>query len=66
MLERHLRLAFVARVVLGQVAILPFVIAGVAVLGWGVEELYWLVDGAVLTFLVAVADAWALLIEIHR
>jgi len=56
----------VARVVLGQVAILPFVIAGVAVLGWGVEELYWLVAGVVLTFLVAVADAWALLIEIHR
>ncbi len=66
MLERHLRLAFVARVVLGQVAILPFVIAGVAVLGWGVEGLYWLVAGVVLTFPVAVADAWALLIEIHR
>ena len=66
MLERHLRLAFVARVVLGQVAILPIVIAGVAVLGWGVEGLYWLVAGVVLTFLVAVADAWALLIEIHR
>jgi len=54
LLERHLRLAFVARVVLGQVAILPFVIAGVAVLGWGVEGLYWLVAGVVLTFLVAV------------
>ena len=66
MLERHLRLAFVARVMLGQVAILPFVIAGVAVSGWGVEGLYWLVAGVVLTFLVAVADAWALLIEIHR
>jgi len=66
LLERHLRLAFVARVVLGQVAILPIVIAGVAVLGWGVEGLYWLVAGVVLTFLVAVADAWALLIEIHR
>ena len=33
LLERHLRLAFVARVVLSQVAILPFVVAGVAVLG---------------------------------
>ena len=47
-------------------AILPLVIAWVAVLGWGVEGLYWLVAGVVLTFLVAVADAWALLIEIHR
>jgi len=66
LLERHLRLPFVARVVLSQVAILPFVIAGVAVLGWGVEGLYWLVAGVVLSFLVAVADAWVLLIEILR
>ena len=65
-LEPHLRLAFVARVVLGQVATLPFVAAGVAVLGRGVGGLYWLVASVVLSFLVAVADAWVLLVEIHR
>jgi hypothetical protein len=47
----------VGSVVLGQVATLPFVAAGVAVLGWGVGGLYWLVAGVVLSFLVAVADA---------
>ena len=65
-LEPHLRLAFVARVVLGQVATLPFVAAGLAVLGRGVGGLYWLVASVVLSFLVAVADAWVLLVEIHR
>jgi hypothetical protein len=35
-------------------------------MGWGVGGLYWLVVGVVLSFLVAVADAWVLLVEIHR
>jgi hypothetical protein len=56
-LEPHLRLAFMARVVLGQVDTLPFVAAGVSVLGWGVGDLYWLVASVVLSFLVAVTDA---------
>jgi hypothetical protein len=38
--------------------------AGVAMLGWGMGGLYWLVAGVVLSFLVA--DAWVLLVEIHR
>ena len=65
-LEPNLRGHLVVRVVLGQVATLPFVVAGVAVLGWGVGGLYWLVAGVVLSYLVAVADAWVLLVEIHR
>jgi hypothetical protein len=65
-LEPHLRPAFVSRMLLSQAATLPFVAAGVAVLGWGVEGLYWLAAGVLLSFLVAVADAWVLLIEIHR
>jgi hypothetical protein len=35
-------------------------------LGWGVEGLYWLVAGVLLSFLGAVADAWVPLIKIHR
>jgi len=65
-LEPALRQAFLGRVVLGQLATLPFVAAGVALLGWGVGGLYWLVAGVVMSFLVAVADAWVLLVEIHR
>lgn len=61
-----LRLAFVVRVVLGQSAIVPFLYAGVAVLGWGTEGLYWLVAGMVFSILVALFGAWVLLVEINR
>ena len=65
-LEPAFRWHFVGRVVLCQAATLPVVAAGVAVLSWGVGGLYWLVAGVVVSFLVAVADAWVLLVEIHR
>ena len=65
-LEVNLRWNFVGRVVLGQAATLPFVVAGVAVLNWGVGGLYWLVAGVIVSFLAAVAEAWILLVEIHR
>jgi hypothetical protein len=65
-LESTLRRHFVVRVVLGQVATLPIVAAGVGVLLWGVGGLYLLVAGVMLSFLVAVEDAWVLLVEIHR
>ncbi len=65
-LEPSLRGHLVGRMVLGQVATLPFVVAGVGVLGWGFGGLYWLVAGVVVSYLVAVADAWVLLVEIHR
>jgi hypothetical protein len=65
-LEPAFRWHFVPRVLLCQVATLPIVAAGVSVMGWGVGGLYWLVAGVVLSFLVAVLDAWVLLVEIHR
>ena len=66
LLEPAFRWHFVPRVVLCQVATLPIVAAGVGVMGWGEGGLYWLVVGVVLSFLVAVLDAWVLLVEIHR
>ena len=60
--RRHL----VPRVVLCQVATLPIVAAGIGVMGWGQGGLYWFVVGVVLSFLVAVLDAWVLLVEINR
>jgi hypothetical protein len=56
----------VLRVALGQVATLPFVAAGIAVLAGGLGGLYWLVAGTVFSVLVALFDAWVLLIEINR
>jgi hypothetical protein len=65
-LETNLRRHFIVRMVLSQVATLPIVAAGVAVLSWGVSGLYLLAAGVMLSFLVAVEDSWVLLVEIHR
>ena len=65
-LDPGFRWHFVPRVVLCQAATLPIVAAGVGLMGWGIGGLYWLVVGVVLSFLVAVGDAWVLLVEIHR
>jgi hypothetical protein len=51
---------------MGQAATLPFVGAGVVVLNWGIGGLYLLVAGVILSFVLAVAEAWVLLVEIHR
>ena len=64
--ETALRCHFAPRVVFGQAATLPFVAVGLAVMNWGVGGLCWLVAEVVLSFPVAVVDAWVLLVEIHR
>jgi hypothetical protein len=65
-MRADLRVSFVVRVVLGQVATLTLVIAGVAVLWVGPGGLYWLVASTVFSILAALADAWVLLVEINR
>ena len=61
-----LRRTYVLRVALGQIASLTLVAAGIAVLVSGLGGLYWLVAGTNLAILVALFDAWVLLIEINR
>ena len=65
-MRADLRGPFVVRMVMGQVATLTLVIAGVAVLWVGAGGLYWLVAGTVFAILAALADAWVLLVEINR
>jgi hypothetical protein len=65
-MRTDLRVSFVLRVVLGQVATLTLVIAGVAVFWAGAGGLYWLVASTVFSILAALADAWVLLVEINR
>ena len=48
------------------VAVLPLLAAGVSLLLHAGGGLYWLVPGLVLCLVVAVLDAWVLLIEILR
>jgi hypothetical protein len=54
------------RVVMAQVAVLPLLVAGVSLLVRAGGGLYWLVPAVVLCLVVAVLDAWVLLIEILR
>ena len=61
-----LRLPFVLRVALGQIATLPLVIAGDTVLSVGLGGLYWLVAGTVFSIPAALFEAWVLLVEINR
>jgi hypothetical protein len=54
------------RIALAQVAVLPLPIAGLSLLLGAGGGLYWLVPGIILSVMVAVLDAWVLLIEILR
>jgi hypothetical protein len=54
------------RIVLAQTAVLPLPVAGVSLLLGADGGLYWLVPGVVFCLVVAVLNAWVLLIEILR
>ena len=58
--------AFVLRVILGQLATLPFILAGVGLALRGEGGLYWFALGAFGSYAVAFLDAWVLLVEINR
>lgn len=54
------------RAALSLCATLPFAIAGIAVLVWNTGGLYWIVPATLLSIIVAIYDAWVLLVEINR
>jgi modulator of FtsH protease len=65
-MRADLRRPFVLRVAVSQIATLPLIIAGIAVLASGLGGLYWFVAGTVFAILAALFDAWVLLVEINR
>ena len=69
--EARTRRGYVYNLVLGQLATLPFLVAGgTLIVGKGGEGrgggVYWLVPGVLLCILNALKDAWVLLVEINR
>jgi hypothetical protein len=56
----------VISVVVTQAATLPVVVAGVSLLVGAGGGLYWLVPGVVFSLVVAVVNAWVLLVEVVR
>ena len=53
------------RMILSQTAAALFVVAGLVTLA-SASGLYWLVPGMIFTYLIAMLDAWVLLVEINR
>jgi modulator of FtsH protease len=64
--EPRYRRSFVLNIALSQLAVLPYLIAGLTVLLSGAAGLYWLVPAVIFSFLKAILDAWVLLVEINR
>jgi hypothetical protein len=58
--------ALTGRIVLTQMAVLPLLAAGLSLLLGAGGGLYWLVPGVLFCLVLAVLDAWVLLIEILR
>lgn len=52
--------------VLGQIALLPYVVGGILIAAFGGVGVYLLVPGVLLCFLKGLLDAWVLLVEINR
>ncbi len=51
---------------LGQAAAIAFVVAGASIALVGSGGVYWVVPATLLSYLVAISEAWVLLIEINR
>lgn len=54
------------RIVLTQLAALPYLVAGLLLVTGGVGGEIWIVPAIVFSYIKAFADAWVLLIEINR
>jgi hypothetical protein len=62
---RYRRLTLV-QMVMDQLALVPYLIAGVAIILQGLAGLYWLVPATLFSFAKAILDSWVLLVEIDR
>jgi len=60
--RRHVR----RMIVVDQVAIVPYVVAGGLLVATKESGFYWLVPAILLSFVKALMDAWVLLVEINR
>jgi len=65
-MSKEVRKYWVQNAVLGQAALLPYIIGGVIILAAGAVGIYVLVLAVLFSFVKAIVDAWVLLIEINR
>ena len=57
---------YIISVISNQLAVLPYLFAGIAILLRGETGLNWIVPGIIFSFVKAILDAWVLLVEINR
>lgn len=57
---------YLISLIYNQVSLLPYVAAGVTILIFKANGIYWLVPGIIISFIKSVIDAWVLLVEINR
>lgn len=53
-------------ILLTQLAIIPYIVAGIVICIIGKDGIYWIIPGILLCFTKAILDAWVLLVEIYR
>jgi modulator of FtsH protease len=63
--ERHRR-RLTIRIAMSQVNAMLYLGAGIAMLAYGADGIFVLVPAVIFSYLVAIIDAWVLLIEINR
>jgi modulator of FtsH protease len=64
--DRQYRQSYRVLIVLNQVAIVPYIIAGGYILLYGLDGVYVLVLATLISAIKALIDAWVLLVEINR
>ena len=63
---KEYKLQYTLSMFINQVAVLLYLIAGIAFLNAGVKAMNWIVPAIIFSFIKAVLDAWVLLNEINR
>jgi hypothetical protein len=64
--EKQYRWSWIGESLLAQVAVLSYVVAGIVTITLGSEGVNLLVPAVVASFVIALMDAWVLLVEINR
>jgi hypothetical protein len=64
--EKQYRWSWIGESLLTQVAVLSYVVAGIVTIALGSDGINLLVPAVVVSFVIALMDAWVLLVEINR
>jgi FtsH-binding integral membrane protein len=64
--EKQYKNHIIMNMIFDQLAMLPYIIAGIMIITTGESGIYWVVPAIIFSFIKAILDAWVLLVEIHR